>query len=118
MALNLRPEAGALYRMNGNSRFPTMETGLTLPNGLGWSPDDRTMYLTNTARPVSLFCRSRLPVPAARFPVLSHRELSSKLLLWLQFSLPDAVNPSSNATLSLYFPAEQGMTAGDRFADD
>ena len=26
-----------------------METGLTLPNGLGWSADNRTMYLVDTA---------------------------------------------------------------------
>lgn len=50
LALNVRPEAGALYRMDPDGTFTTMETGLTLPNGIGWSPDDRTMYLTDTAQ--------------------------------------------------------------------
>jgi sugar lactone lactonase YvrE/DNA-binding IclR family transcriptional regulator len=49
MALNVRPEAGSLYRMDGEDRFERMETGLTLPNGLGWSPDETTMYVTDTA---------------------------------------------------------------------
>ena len=50
LALNLKPEAGALYRIDGENRFSIMETGLTLPNGIGWSPDERTMYLVETAQ--------------------------------------------------------------------
>jgi sugar lactone lactonase YvrE len=40
--------AGALYRREADGSFATVETGLTLPNGLGWSPDNRTMYLAET----------------------------------------------------------------------
>jgi sugar lactone lactonase YvrE/DNA-binding IclR family transcriptional regulator len=43
------PKAGALYRMDPGGRFVTMETGLTVPNGMGWSPDNKTMYLADTA---------------------------------------------------------------------
>ncbi len=49
MALNPKPGAGSVYRMDGAANFATVETGLTLPNGLGWSPDMRFMYLTDTA---------------------------------------------------------------------
>jgi sugar lactone lactonase YvrE len=40
--------AGALYRREADGSFAMVETGLTLPNGLGWSPDNRTMYLVET----------------------------------------------------------------------
>lgn len=50
MALNLKQGAGSLYRLDPDGRFFTLETGLTLPNGLGWSPDDRVMYVTDTAQ--------------------------------------------------------------------
>lgn len=49
MALTVKPGAGSLYRMDGPGDFATVETGLTLPNGLGWSPDGRHMYVTDTA---------------------------------------------------------------------
>jgi sugar lactone lactonase YvrE/DNA-binding IclR family transcriptional regulator len=47
--LNFARNAGALYRMEPDSSFKTMETGLTVPNGMGWSPDNKTMYLADTA---------------------------------------------------------------------
>jgi sugar lactone lactonase YvrE len=40
--------AGALYRKEADGSFAMSEAGLTLPNGLGWSPDSRTMYLVET----------------------------------------------------------------------
>lgn len=39
---------GALYRFDPDGRCHKMEDGLACANGLGWSPDDRTMYLTDT----------------------------------------------------------------------
>ena len=47
--LGFARNAGALYRMEPDGRFVTMGTGLTVPNGMGWSPDNRTMYLADTA---------------------------------------------------------------------
>ena len=41
---------GSLYRFDPNGSVHTMEKGLTVSNGLGWSPDDRTMYFTDTFR--------------------------------------------------------------------
>jgi len=38
----------ALYRLDPDGSVHLMESGLTISNGLGWSPDDRTMYLTDT----------------------------------------------------------------------
>ena len=40
--------AGVLHRWDGGPSSVTMATGLTLPNGLGWNPDDTTMYLIDS----------------------------------------------------------------------
>ena len=39
---------GALYRLDRNGRTELMLSGLTIPNGLGWSPDGSTMYLVDS----------------------------------------------------------------------
>ncbi|MBF2050970.1 MAG: SMP-30/gluconolactonase/LRE family protein [Leptolyngbya sp. IPPAS B-1204] len=39
----------ALYRYDPDGSFQVMETGLTISNGLGWSPDGTTFYLTDSA---------------------------------------------------------------------
>ncbi len=49
LAFNQKNAAGSLYRIDVDGSFKVMETGLTLPNGLGWSPDNRKMYLIDTA---------------------------------------------------------------------
>jgi sugar lactone lactonase YvrE/DNA-binding IclR family transcriptional regulator len=49
MDFNFARNAGALYRLDPDAGFRTMDTGLTVPNGMGWSPDNRTMYLADTA---------------------------------------------------------------------
>jgi len=41
------PEA-ALYRYDPDGSLHVMETGLTVSNGLGWSPDGGTFYLTDS----------------------------------------------------------------------
>jgi len=37
-----------LYRLDPDGSVRRMESGLTISNGLDWSPDERTMYLTDT----------------------------------------------------------------------
>lgn len=39
---------GALYRLDRNGRTELILDGLTISNGLGWSPDGDTMYLADT----------------------------------------------------------------------
>jgi L-arabinonolactonase len=40
----------ALYRMDGDLSVHTMETGLTISNGIGWTPDNAVMYLVDSLR--------------------------------------------------------------------
>lgn len=39
-----------LYRFDPDGSLHVMERGLTISNGLGWSPDGRTFYLTDSPR--------------------------------------------------------------------
>jgi len=41
---------GSLFRVNADGSFKKMDSGFTVPNGIGWSPDDRLMYFTDTYR--------------------------------------------------------------------
>ena len=43
-----RQPKGALYRMDVDGRVTRMVDGIRTANGLGWSPDDRLMYYTDT----------------------------------------------------------------------
>src|SRR5262245_41900154 len=43
-----RAGGGALYRLDRDGRAELMLDGLTISNGLGWSPDGRTMYLADS----------------------------------------------------------------------
>jgi sugar lactone lactonase YvrE len=40
----------ALYRYDPDGSLHVMETGLTISNGLGWSPDESIFYLTDSAQ--------------------------------------------------------------------
>jgi sugar lactone lactonase YvrE len=42
------PGQAALYRYDPDGSVRVMETGLTISNGLGWSPDGETFYLTDS----------------------------------------------------------------------
>ena len=42
------PGAAALYRLELDGRVSKMVEGVTLSNGLGWSPDDTVMYYVDT----------------------------------------------------------------------
>jgi sugar lactone lactonase YvrE len=48
MAIDQRPGAGALYRLDLDGTVSTVLDGLSISNGLGWSPDDRTVYLADS----------------------------------------------------------------------
>jgi len=43
-----RQGGGALYRLDANGRTEVMLEGLTISNGMGWSPDGRIMYLIDS----------------------------------------------------------------------
>jgi sugar lactone lactonase YvrE len=49
-----RPGKGALYSFGPEKSFVLRLEGLTLPNGMGWSPDDRWFYLADSTRQVIL----------------------------------------------------------------
>lgn len=44
------PGQAELYRYDFDGSLQIMETGLTISNGLGWSPDESTFYLTDSAQ--------------------------------------------------------------------
>ena len=43
-----QPGGGALYRLDRDGRIEQMLDGLTISNGIGWSPDGATMYLADS----------------------------------------------------------------------
>lgn len=43
-----RQPKGSLYRFDPDHSVRKMETGIRTSNGIGWSPDNRTMYYTDT----------------------------------------------------------------------
>jgi sugar lactone lactonase YvrE len=44
-----RPGAGVLYRLERDGTAAAVLGGLTIPNGIGWSPDGATLYLVDSA---------------------------------------------------------------------
>jgi hypothetical protein len=48
MAYDESPGAGILYRLELDGSCTTVLTGLTISNGIGWSPDASTMYLNDS----------------------------------------------------------------------
>ncbi len=44
------PGQAALHRLDPDGSLRVMETGLTISNGLGWSPDGTVFYLTDSPR--------------------------------------------------------------------
>jgi sugar lactone lactonase YvrE len=63
---------GALYRLDRAGRAEVVLEGLTISNGLGWSPDGRTMYLVDSGPRVIQAFRfdgDRCTISAGRVPV-------------------------------------------------
>jgi sugar lactone lactonase YvrE len=52
MAKDWTSPIGGLYRVEPSRRITQVDDGIVLSNGLGWSPDDRTMYFTDFGRRV------------------------------------------------------------------
>lgn len=50
LAIDTTPGQGRLWRLDGDGRLKEMDRGFHVANGLGWSPDDRTFYFTDTAK--------------------------------------------------------------------
>ncbi|HEU5472248.1 MAG TPA: SMP-30/gluconolactonase/LRE family protein [Actinophytocola sp.] len=48
MAYRETPGAGTLYRLNSNSTVSVVLTGVTISNGLAWSPDGGTAYYVDS----------------------------------------------------------------------
>ncbi len=48
MAYDESPGAGSLYRLELDGSCTTVLTGLTISNGIGWSPEATTMYLNDS----------------------------------------------------------------------
>jgi len=56
MAYDEAPGGGALYRLELDGSCVTVLEGLTISNGIGWSPDGSTMYLSDSGtRRVDVF---------------------------------------------------------------
>lgn len=47
-AIDFTAGKGRLHKINKDRTYQTILTGLTLPNGLGWSPDNSKFYLVDT----------------------------------------------------------------------
>ena len=47
-SLSRRPGVSALYRLGPDRRVETVLTGVSMSNGLGWSPDDRLFYYVDS----------------------------------------------------------------------
>ncbi|WP_368413938.1 SMP-30/gluconolactonase/LRE family protein [Falsiroseomonas sp.] len=50
LALDSTPDAGALHRLDPDGSAHLVLAGLHVPNGLGFSPDGRLLYLADSAR--------------------------------------------------------------------
>lgn len=48
LAMDTRPGAGSLYRLGRRGHVEVMLEGLTIPNGIDWSPDGTVMYLADS----------------------------------------------------------------------
>lgn len=52
MDMGAAANRGHLFCIEANGSWKQVDTGFTVPNGIGWSPDNKTMYVTDTYRQV------------------------------------------------------------------
>ena len=52
LAINTTPDQGALWRYDPDGSVHKMGAGFHISNGLGWSPDDRSFYFTDSGKKV------------------------------------------------------------------
>ena len=50
MDMGTAANRGNLFRVEADGAWEKMDSGFTVPNGLGWSPDNTRMYFTDTFR--------------------------------------------------------------------
>lgn len=50
MDYDITPEAGGFYRIAPDLTFTTLIDGVTISNGLDWSPDEKTLYFIDSGR--------------------------------------------------------------------
>ena len=50
LAIDTTPGQGSLWRLDPGGTVHEMDRGFHVSNGLGWSPDDRLFYFTDTAK--------------------------------------------------------------------
>lgn len=50
MDMGAAANRGNLFRVDADGSWEKMDSGFTVPNGLGWSPDNTRMYFTDTFR--------------------------------------------------------------------
>lgn len=50
LAINTAPGQGSLWRCDPNGTVIQIDSGFHIANGLGWSPDDKTFYFTDSGR--------------------------------------------------------------------
>ena len=55
MSPDAAPNAGSLYRYGPDGDLARVLEGVTISNGLGWSPDDRTMYYVDSVVGIDTF---------------------------------------------------------------
>jgi sugar lactone lactonase YvrE len=56
MAYDSTPGAGSLYRYDGDGRYSRILAGVSISNGLGWSPDGTRMYYADSStQTISVF---------------------------------------------------------------
>jgi len=48
MAEDMRPGVGSLYRLDMDLTVTLILSGVSVPNGIAWAPDDRTMYYVDS----------------------------------------------------------------------
>lgn len=96
MALALTPGAGSLYRLGPDLQVDKLLDGLTISNGIGWSPDDRTMYLVDSGE----YCVDAFDFDAGPGTISNRRRL---IEVPPEAGMPDGLAVDSTGALWIAF---------------